>query len=130
MMSIGQNLDDEGATNDDDEQEAMKRRVAAVWKHRQEKIRRAKEKRRPAFIATLLSCGGGKGRQAADTDTASRPYAAPAENDVGATQRDPSSEVRNNGRGLTILGRLVKVTHLSSFSGCKASSCSYILVKL
>ena len=94
MMSIGQNLEDnDKAVDDDDEQEAMKKRVQAVWKYRQEKIRRAKEKRRPAFLATLLACGGGKSRQAADADATSRPYAAPAENDVSATQPDPNSEV-------------------------------------
>ncbi|KAI0228407.1 hypothetical protein LSAT2_021116 [Lamellibrachia satsuma] len=94
MMSIGQNLDDdENATDDEDDQEAMKRRVAAVWKHRQEKIQRSKEKKRPAFLATLLACGGGKSRQAADNDSASRPYAAPADNDVSATQPDPNDEV-------------------------------------
>ena len=108
MMSIGQNLeDDDKAIDEDDEQEAMKKRVAAVWKHRQEKIRRAKEKRRPAFLATLLACGGGKSRQAADADTTSRPYAAPAENDVSVTQPDPNSEV-----GYAIYN-LFKVTVLS-----------------
>ena len=64
MMSIGQNLEEDDIN--DDEDQAMKHRVDAVWRHRQDKIKDCKDKKRPA-IMNLLACGGGKSKDVRET---------------------------------------------------------------
>ena len=88
MMSIGQQLDDEDLDMDDDDQEAMKRRVEAVWRHRQDKIRDAKTNQKSGFMSTLLSCGGGKSK--GTTTPGKQPQAKPY------VPEDASASVRAN----------------------------------
>ena len=48
-----------------DDQEAMKRRVEAVWRYRDERLQAAKENKKSSGIAdTFLSCGGKRSKQA------------------------------------------------------------------
>ena len=58
MMSLGHQLQDD-TTEDNDEREALRKRVAAVADHRQSKINAAKDQKKSG-IWNLLSCGGGK----------------------------------------------------------------------
>ena len=57
MMSLGHQLQDD-SHDDEDDREALRKRVAAVAMHRQKKIDAAKDGKKSG-IWNLLSCGGG-----------------------------------------------------------------------
>lgn len=83
MMSIGHQLDD-NEVDDGDEQERIQRRVQAVWKYRQDKLKTAKD-RKKSSLWNLLTCAGGKSKRADEQAVNSRPYApvdAPPAEDV------------------------------------------------
>ena len=68
-----------------------------------------KEKKRPAFISTLMSCGGGKGgRAAAEMDSGQRPTDKPKGQQIaGNTEimENMDTEVRNASKYLYSLFR-------------------------
>jgi hypothetical protein len=47
-----------------DDQEAMKRRVEAVWRYRDERLQSSKETKKSGVVDTFLSCGGKRSKQA------------------------------------------------------------------
>lgn len=90
MMNIGSKLDERENINDDDN-EAMKRRVEAVWRHRQDKIQTEKDKKKPGVLDNFLSCGGKRSKQAKQRDgksPMSRPL-VPLDNDGGRSNISP-----------------------------------------
>jgi hypothetical protein len=62
MMSLGQQLD---AAPSQNEQEAMRQRVQAVHRYRDEQIAQAKLSHKPGVVKTIMSCGGARSKQAA-----------------------------------------------------------------
>ena len=47
-----------------DDQEAMKRRINAVQRYREERLQAARDNKKPGVVDTLLSCGGKRGKKA------------------------------------------------------------------
>lgn len=98
MMSIGSKLDEREHISDDDN-EAMKRRVEAVWRHRQDKIQAEKEKKKSGVLDNFLSCGGKRSKQAKQAkqhgskSPMARPF-VPLDNDPGKSVG--SSDVDRN----------------------------------
>lgn len=85
MMNIGSKLDERENINDDDN-EAMKRRVEAVWRHRQDKMQSEKDRKKPGFVDNFLSCGGKRSKQAKQRDSQKSPTSRPMislDNDFG-----------------------------------------------
>ena len=77
MMHIGQNLEDSGdAEEEEDDQTMLQKRVLAVVKHREDKMKAAKEKDRSG-VWNLLSCGGTRSRQTDRVNSSSKPLPAP-----------------------------------------------------
>ncbi len=115
MMSIGQKLEgDQG--NEEDDQEALKKRIEAVWKYRQEKLKEAKSKKKPAIINTLMSCGGGKSKAAKKSSTGgAKPYVP-----TNPPEEDPS---RTRGKGGDEVSRLsdscARILTLLIEAGCE-----------
>jgi hypothetical protein len=85
MMSIGQKLEEEG-NSDEDDQEALKKRIEAVWNVRQEKLSELREKKKPA-IMSLLNCGGGKSKTSKKSGGA-KPYTPPNPSEPISPRKD------------------------------------------
>jgi ankyrin repeat protein/ribosomal protein L12E/L44/L45/RPP1/RPP2 len=82
MMDIGNKLDEPDEVPQDD-QEAMKRRINAVWRYRDERLQKARDSKKPGVVDTFLSCGGKRGKKARkslDDGGSSAPSSRPAEN--------------------------------------------------
>jgi len=47
-----------------DDQEAMKRRINAVQRYREERLQTARDSKKPGMVDKLLSCGGKRGKKA------------------------------------------------------------------
>jgi len=47
-----------------DDQEAMKRRINAVQRYREERLQTARDGKKSGVVDTLLSCGGKRGKKA------------------------------------------------------------------
>jgi len=65
-----------------DDQEAMKRRINAVQRYREERVQATRDSKKPGMVDKLLSCGGKRGKKArrGQTDGAgSTPSTRPTE---------------------------------------------------
>jgi len=47
-----------------DDQEAMKRRISAVQRYRDERLQASRDSKKPGMVDKLLSCGGKRGKKA------------------------------------------------------------------
>jgi len=69
-----------------DDQEAMKRRISAVQRYREERLQASRDAKKPGMVDKLLSCGGKRGKKARRTQAdaggpgSQMPGAKPAEN--------------------------------------------------
>ena len=69
-----------------DDQEAMKRRISAVLRYRDERLQAARDSKKSGVVDTLLSCGGKRGKKArrgqADSSRSNVPSAQPRDNQM------------------------------------------------
>ena len=109
-----QNLDDDDAVDGDD-QAAMTRRVEAVWKCRQEKLRAAKETQKSSLVSTLLSCGGGRSRA---VDESTKPAARPAARPVDPPPPQRAADVTDDSADL--VERCTRIVRMLVDAGCRS----------
>ena len=64
IMEIGSRYCESENAEEDDDQEAMKKRVEAVWRYREDNINSQKSSKKPGVLDNLLSCGGKRSKQA------------------------------------------------------------------
>lgn len=116
MMSIGSKLDERDNANDDDN-EAMKQRVEAVWRHRQDKIQAGKEKKKPGVLDNFLSCGGKRSKQAkhGPKSPAAKPFDQQLDNFSGRPINSPDADRDAN----QISESCSKILRMIIDSGCE-----------
>ena len=116
MMAIGEKLEDPdallGATDD---QEAMKKRMEAVARYRDEKMATTKDAKKPKVVDSLLSCGGKRSKKAAATGNAP----APRDRPLSAAPRPTSPDVDRDVRALS--DRCAKIVRMILDAGCDVS---------
>ncbi len=112
MMSIGHQLDDSDA-DDGDEQERIQRRVQAVWKYRQDKLKSAKD-RKKSSLWNLLTCAGGKSKRAEDHAEKAKPY-APLEAPPG---EEPNKQ-QNKSEVAQLSERFARILRMLIDAGCE-----------
>jgi len=61
-----------------DDQEAMKRRINAVVRYREERLQASRDSKKPGMVDTLLSCGGKRGKKARRSKTGGAGSALPS----------------------------------------------------
>ena len=71
MMNVGQHMD--AATPSQNEQEAMRQRVEAVHRYREESMSSSKANKKPTLVKTIMTCGRGESKQPPST---ARPFTA------------------------------------------------------
>ena len=109
MMSIGHQLDD-NELDDGDEQERIQKRVQAVWKYRQDKLKTAKDRKKSALWNLL--CGSGKSRHADDPAGNAKPYAP--------LDAPPTDDERKNRSEVTQLSeRFARILRMLIDAGCE-----------
>jgi len=114
MMHIGEKLvdDQDGLTCDD--QEAVKKRLEAVHRYRQELMLSTKNSKKPGMVDTLLSCGGRRSKQAKAANGNSAPSdrltSAPISSS-GNPEEDSNVEM--------LCDKFSRIVRLLLDSGCK-----------
>ena len=111
MMSIGHQLED-NEVDDGDEQERIHKRVQAVWKYRQDKLKTAKDRKKSSLWNLL--CGSSKSSRGGDQAGNAKPYAPldtpPME---GADDKQSKSEVAQ------LSERFARILRMLIDTGCE-----------
>ena len=91
-----------------DDQEAMKRRVDAVLRCRDERLQAVRDSRKPGVVDTLLSCGGKRGKKArkGQAGDAALPSAQPKESRMPVSE-DVDRDVRKLSERCARIMRLI-----------------------
>jgi len=92
-----------------DDQEAMKRRIDAVVRCREERLQSVRDSKKPGVVDTLLSCGGKRGKKArkGQADGAgSLPAAQPKESRLPVSE-DVDRDVRKLSERCARIMRLI-----------------------
>ena len=114
MMSIGHQLDD-NEVDDGDEQERIQKRVQAVWKYRQDKLKTAKD-RKKSSLWNLLTCAGSKSKSAEEQFGNAKPY-IPLETPSIDAVEDPNSQ--NKSEVSQLSERFARILRMLIDAGCQ-----------
>ncbi len=112
MMSIGHQLED-NQEEEQDEQERIQKRVQAVWKYRQDKLKTAKE-RKKSSIWNLLTCAGGRSKAADENQAGSKPVAPMP----GVNINDQSAQPGNKSEVAQLSERFARILRMLIDAGC------------
>jgi len=115
MMNIGSKLNDPDNALEDD-QEAMNRRVEAVWRYRQEKSEDGKGKKKGGGVLdSFLSCGGKRSKKAKQggSDISSQPFVPLSNQPVGPLSPEVEHDITD------LVDRCTRVLRLIIDAGCK-----------
>lgn len=92
-----------------DDQEAMKRRIDAVLRCREDRLQTSRDSKKPGVVDTLLSCGGKRGKRARKGHTdgsGSLPGAQPKESRMPVSE-DVDRDVRKLSERCARIMRLI-----------------------